>query len=70
MPGGLIEELQAVARYRGVSLDELVTQACAAFAEPYVWEETYVEWRRKNPGEPSAEYGIDGRPLPLPGNPS
>jgi hypothetical protein len=70
LPSGLIEELKAVARYRGVSLDELVREACSAYTEPYVWEEAYVEWRRKNPDEPSVEFGIDGRPLPISGNPS
>jgi hypothetical protein len=70
LPAGLIEELKAVARYRGVPLDELVKEACAAYAEPYVWEEAYVEWRRKNPAEPAAELGIDGRPLPVSGKAS
>jgi hypothetical protein len=34
LPGDLIEELKVVARYRSVSIDEVVMEACLAYTEP------------------------------------
>jgi hypothetical protein len=64
LPADLIEELKTVARYRQVPLDEVVMEACLAYTEPYLWEQTYVEWRRQHPQTPIQEFGIDGQPLP------
>jgi hypothetical protein len=63
LPVDLIEELKAVAIYRGASLDEVVMEACLAYTEPYLWEKTYAEWRQQHPETPTQEFGIDGRPL-------
>jgi hypothetical protein len=49
LPGDLIEELKLVARYRGVSVDEVVMEACPAYTEPYLWEKAYSQWRREHP---------------------
>ncbi len=63
LPAEVIEELKAVALYRGLSLDEVVLEACLAHTEPYLWEKTYAEWRRQHPRTPVQEFGIDGKPL-------
>ncbi len=63
LPSDLIEELKAVANYRQVSLDDVVTEACLTYTEPYLWEKAYTEWRQEHPDAPSCEFGIDGKPL-------
>jgi hypothetical protein len=55
--------LKTVARYRQISLDEVVMEACLASTEPYLWETAYVAWRREHPQTPIQEFGIDGKPL-------
>ena len=60
LPAELIEELRVLAREKNLSIDEVVMEACLAYAEPYTWERTYKEWRRANPGEAPREFGIDG----------
>jgi hypothetical protein len=63
LPAELIEELKVVASYRQVSLDEVVTEACLAYTEPYLWEKQYLQWRSQHPNSPLQELGIDGKPL-------
>ena len=60
LPAELIDELRLLAREKNLSLDEIVMEACLAYAEPRTWERCYKEWRRAHPDEPAAEFGIDG----------
>jgi hypothetical protein len=60
LPFQLIEELQTLAREKPVPIDDVIMEACLAYAEPYTWEREYKEWRRVNPNEPLHEFGIDG----------
>jgi hypothetical protein len=63
LPSEVIAELPAVAKYKQVSVDEVVTEACLAYTEPYLWEQEYKEWRRTHPNEPLCDFGIDGGDL-------
>jgi hypothetical protein len=56
----LVAEIQALAREKQVSVDEVVREACLAYTEPYIWERCYKQWRREHPTEPIREFGIDG----------
>ena len=60
LPADLIEELKVLAREKGLSIDEVVMEACLAYSEPYAWERTYKDWRLAHPDEPAKEFGIDG----------
>lgn len=51
LPGDLIAALQALARQRQSSVDEVVQEACLAYAEPALWERCYQEWARTHPGQ-------------------
>jgi hypothetical protein len=66
LPEELIAELRLLAEEKRISLDDLVTEACAAYTEPYTWERCYKEWLRAHPGARPAEYGIDGDDLTPP----
>jgi hypothetical protein len=55
----LIAELQALARERQLSLDEVVREACLAYTEPGIWERCYQEWVRAHPDQSAAEPGLD-----------
>ncbi len=46
LPAELITELEQVARYKQVSIDEVVQEACLAYSEPYVWEQCFTDWAR------------------------
>jgi hypothetical protein len=63
LPSELIEELEVLAREKGIPIDEVVMEACLAYTEPYTWQRSYKEWRRGRPGEPLQEFGIDGEPI-------
>jgi hypothetical protein len=63
LPSEVIAELHAVARYKQVSIDEVVMEACLAYTEPYLWERAYKEWRRTHPNEPMHEFGLDGKDI-------
>jgi NRPS condensation-like uncharacterized protein len=45
LPDELIEELQVLAREKGVTLDDVVMEACLAFSEPHVWEREFKNWQ-------------------------
>jgi hypothetical protein len=59
----LIAELRRLAEEKKISVDEVITEACLDYTEPYTWERCYKEWLRTHPGEPPAEFGIDGNDL-------
>jgi hypothetical protein len=63
LPVELIDELQLLAGEKNLSVDDVVMEACLAYTEPYSWERSYKEWRRKHPDEPVREFGIDGEEL-------
>lgn len=63
LPGELIEELRQLAGAKGLSVDEVVRDACMAYAEPRLWEGDYQQWLREHPDQPRAEFGIDGDDL-------
>lgn len=46
LPGELVDELTHVAKDKGLSFDECITEACAAFADQCLWEEDYGKWRQ------------------------
>ena len=60
LPAELIEELKVLAGEKGLSVDDVVMEACLAYTEPYTWERRYKEWRRTHPDEPASEFGIAG----------
>ena len=60
LPDELIKELQILAREKGVTLDDLVTEACLAFSEPHVWEREFKSWQRTHPEEAGKIYGVNG----------
>jgi hypothetical protein len=66
LPAELLAELQRLAQEKNWSLDDLVTEACAAYAEPYGWERHYKEWLQAHPAEARREFGIDGDDLAAP----
>jgi hypothetical protein len=66
LPAEVIEELRLVAGEKKVTIDEVVLEACLAYAEPYLWEHSYKEWRRAHPNEPEREFGIDGAEMSPP----
>ena len=49
LPADLIAALQALARERQSSVDEVVREACLAYAEPALWEQCYQDWVRSHP---------------------
>ncbi|HKI35988.1 MAG TPA: ribbon-helix-helix protein, CopG family [Gemmataceae bacterium] len=63
LPADLIAELRLVAEEKGLSVDEVVREACLAYTEPRSWERDYKEWLREHPDQPRAEFGIDGDDL-------
>jgi Ribbon-helix-helix protein, copG family len=63
LPSDLIEELRRVAATKGLTVDEVVRDACLAYAEPRLWEGDYQRWLREHPDQPRAEFGIDGDDL-------
>jgi hypothetical protein len=70
LPIDLITELQALAKEKQRSVDEIVLEACLDYTEPYIWERCYKEHLRKHPGQPKPEFGIEGDDLTLPENPA
>jgi hypothetical protein len=48
IPADLIAEMRRVAARTGMTIDELVQEACAQFVEPYEWEALAPEWTRTN----------------------
>jgi predicted transcriptional regulator len=67
LPADLLKELQELAQEKQRSLDDLVTEACLAYVEPYSWERQYKQWLTAHPGESRKEFGIDGDELGAPG---
>ena len=63
LPADLISELHQLAKEKNLSVDDVVREACLAYAEPYIWERCYKEWQRNHPDQPLAELGIDGDDL-------
>ncbi len=66
LPADLVEELETLAREKNLPVDEVVMEACLAYAEPYGWERCYKDWLREHPGEPVREFGLDGDDLAPP----
>ncbi len=66
LPADLIAELEELARKKNLSVDDLVREACLAFTEPHLWEQSYKDWLRAHPDERPAEFGIDGDDLAPP----
>jgi predicted transcriptional regulator len=66
LPADLVEELRAVASWKRVSIDEVVTEACLAYTEPRLWEQDYKEWLAAHPTSERREMGIDGEDLAPP----
>ena len=69
LPAELIQEIRTLALEKQVSIDDVVTEACLAYTEPFFWERSYKEWRKENPNEPLHEFGIDGGEM-LPTDPA
>lgn len=68
LPTDLIEELKLLAGEKGLSVDDVVMEACLAYTEPFTWERRYKEWRRTHPDQPLSEFGIDGDDMASPTN--
>jgi predicted transcriptional regulator len=66
LPADLISELHQLAQQSNLSIDDVVREACLAYAEPYIWERCYQEWQRNHPDQASADFGIDGDTLAPP----
>ena len=49
LPADLVADLQALAREKQQSVDEVVREACLAYTEPYTWERCYYEGVRTHP---------------------
>jgi len=54
LPADLVAELRLVAEDKGVSVDEVVREACLAYTEPRLWARDYKEWLREHPDQKPA----------------
>jgi hypothetical protein len=63
LPANLIAELRQLAEAKRMSVDDLVREACLAYSEPRLWEQSYKEWLREHPEQQACEFGIDGDEL-------
>jgi metal-responsive CopG/Arc/MetJ family transcriptional regulator len=52
MPADLIAEVRRVSGRTGMSVDELVQEACAQFVEPYEWEAVIPQRTRTDSAVP------------------
>ncbi len=58
LPADLIAELRLLAEEKGLSVDEVVREACLAYSEPRLWERDYKQWLREHPDQKLIDFGI------------
>ena len=44
LPEGLIDQLNRIATAKNTTLDDVVLEACLAYAEPPAWNQAFAEW--------------------------